>query len=184
MATLLQKKIKYLLFFLVLTWLTFSPNAPFNSGFLVKAQCVNDGDFCTTAQNCPGTCSNGSCSDIADNCPAVNPPPAKGRGIVNPVLGPGLEGTTAVSLVQKFVPYFIQWGFVLGVVIFFFMFLIGAIKWISSSGDKQKLEEARGTITSALIGLVVLFAAYAIIKVIELLFNVSLLNFTIPTLGG
>jgi hypothetical protein len=46
------------------------------------------------------------------------------------------------------------------------------------------LEGARGTITSALIGLVILFAAFAIIKLIQTFFGISILNFTLPTLAG
>lgn len=99
--------------------------------------------------------------------------------ITNPVVTTSGDGLT---LTQKLIPYAIQWGFIIGIVIFFFMFIIGAIKWISSGGDKGKLEEAKTTITNALIGLVVLFSVFIILKLIGVFFDVNLLNLTLPTL--
>lgn len=46
-----------------------------------------------------------------------------------------------------------------------FMYLIwGGIEWITSGGDKGKTENARNKITSAVIGLVVVAASYAILS--------------------
>jgi hypothetical protein len=103
--------------------------------------------------------------------------------ITNPALGP-LSNESGKTFFQKFIPAAVTIGFVIGILIFFFMLLIGAIKWISSGGDKQAMESARGTITSALIGLVILFAAFAIIKLIQSFFGISILNFTLPTIAG
>jgi len=69
-------------------------------------------------------------------------------------------------------------------VIFFFMLVIGGIKWILSGGDKAKTEEARNQITAALVGLVVVFAAWAIAQLIDALFGVNLFNLTIPEIKG
>ncbi len=45
-----------------------------------------------------------------------------------------------------------------------FVYLIwGGIEWITSGGDKTKTEGARNKITSAIIGLIVLAASYAIL---------------------
>ncbi|MFH2118378.1 MAG: hypothetical protein ABII10_01430 [Candidatus Paceibacterota bacterium] len=45
-----------------------------------------------------------------------------------------------------------------------FMYLIwGGIEWITSGGDKGKTESARNKITSAMIGLIVVAASYAIL---------------------
>ena len=47
-----------------------------------------------------------------------------------------------------------------------FMYLIwGGIDWITSGGDKGKTEGARNKITAAVIGLIVLAAAYAILQI-------------------
>lgn len=54
--------------------------------------------------------------------------------------------------------------------------IIGGIKWITAGGDKAATESARGTITSAIIGLVVVFAAWAVIRLIEFFFNIKILT--------
>ena len=58
------------------------------------------------------------------------------------------------------------------------VFIIGAgIGLISSAGqsDPQKIEKGKQTITSALIGFVVVFVAYWIVKLIEQLTGLTLL---------
>jgi len=62
---------------------------------------------------------------------------------------------------------------------FFFMLILGGIKWITSGGDKGKIESARSQITAALIGLVIVFAAWAILNIIENFFGVNLRSFNI-----
>lgn len=48
-----------------------------------------------------------------------------------------------------------------------FAYLIwGAIKWITSGGDKSKVEEARNKITSAIVGLLILAAVWAIFNLV------------------
>lgn len=53
------------------------------------------------------------------------------------------------------------------------MLLWGGISWITSGGDKSKAEEARSRITNAVIGIIVLAAAYAL-----LLLVLQILGFT------
>jgi hypothetical protein len=63
------------------------------------------------------------------------------------------------------------------------MLISGGIRWIASGGDKQSLEGARGTVTNAIIGLVVVFATYAIMQLITGFFGIDLFKLTIPSLG-
>src|SRR6185369_7002498 len=49
---------------------------------------------------------------------------------------------------------------VLAVILSLIFLVLGGIRWITSGGDKSKLDSARGTITAALIGLIVSFLAY------------------------
>jgi hypothetical protein len=64
---------------------------------------------------------------------------------------------------------------------FFIWLLLGGIKWITSGGDKAKTEEARNQITAALVGLVIVFAAWAIAQLINTLFGIDIFQFTIPS---
>ncbi|HUC94595.1 MAG TPA: pilin [Candidatus Saccharimonadales bacterium] len=107
------------------------------------------------------------------------------QAISNPIFPTqNTSAAAGVSFLQSAIPYAIEWGFIIGAVVFFFMLLIGAIKWISSGGDKQKVEDAKGTLTNAFIGLVILFAVFAILGLLDIFFNINLLKFTIPTLSN
>lgn len=69
---------------------------------------------------------------------------------------------------------------VIAALVFFFMLVWGGIKYITSGGDKAQTEAARSQITAALIGLVIVFAAWAIINLVNLFFGVNILNLNIP----
>jgi len=64
---------------------------------------------------------------------------------------------------------------------FFFILVLGGLKWISSGGDEKKLAAARAQITNALIGLVIVFSAWAIAGLIKSVFGVDILKIKIPT---
>lgn len=67
--------------------------------------------------------------------------------------------------------------------VFFFILVIGGIKWIVSGGDKAQTEGARNQITAALVGLVIVFAAWAILKLIQTFFGIDILQLTLPSAG-
>lgn len=101
--------------------------------------------------------------------------------ISNPVLG-DLGREKGLPFFQRFIPSLITLSLVIGSIIFFFTLLIGAIQWISSGGDKGALEAAKGKISNALIGLVVLFSVFAVAKLIETFFGISILTLDISSL--
>ena len=83
----------------------------------------------------------------------------------------------------------VQWAIavvlVLAAVIFFFMLVIGGVKWITSGGDKGKTEAARNQITAALVGLIIVFASWAIMQLVNLIFGVDIIsNLTIPAINN
>lgn len=66
-------------------------------------------------------------------------------------------------------------------IVFFFVLIMGGLRWVMSEGDQKNVEAARNQITNALIGLAIVFAAFAIMKLIETIFGISLLGgITIP----
>lgn len=71
---------------------------------------------------------------------------------------------------------------VVAALIFFIMLLVGGVKYIVSGGDKGKTEAARGQITAALIGLVIVFAAWAILQLMSALLGIDLNTLQIPCL--
>ncbi len=65
-----------------------------------------------------------------------------------------------------------------------FIFLLwGGVQWITAGSDKDAVEKARKKIINALIGLAVVFSAYAILFILRVLFNVDLIGFNIGPLG-
>lgn len=61
--------------------------------------------------------------------------------------------------------------------------IIGGIRWITSGGDKGKVDAARGTITGAITGLVIALLAFFILNIITYLFTKqTFMNFVIPTI--
>lgn len=93
-------------------------------------------------------------------------------------------GSTFNSVGGFTVGSIVQWAITIVLVvaglIFFFMLIIGGLKWILSGGDKASTEAARSQITAALIGLVIVFSAWAIAQLINSVFGVNILDFTIP----
>ena len=75
--------------------------------------------------------------------------------------------------------------FVFAVIFALIMILIAALAWITSGGDKTKLDSARSHIVAAIVGLVIALLAYLIINVVLTIFGVGngLSNFTLPTLS-
>ena len=85
-------------------------------------------------------------------------------------------GTTAIGAIESSKGFASNLGSVLTTVLSVvmgvaalavFMYLImGGIQWITSGGEKGKTEEARNKITSAVIGLIVLAASYALLLLV------------------
>ncbi len=61
--------------------------------------------------------------------------------------------------------------------------IFGGIRWITSGGDKEGTAKAKSTVTSALIGLVIVLASWILLNVITRFFNLgSITNLTLPNL--
>lgn len=70
----------------------------------------------------------------------------------------------------------VQLVIVVAAVVFFFILVVGGIRWIVSGGDKAQTEAARSQITAGLIGLVIVFSAWAILAAIDVFFGVNILG--------
>lgn len=73
---------------------------------------------------------------------------------------------------------------IIAVIIALFFLILGGIRWITSGGDKGKVESARGTIIAAIIGLVIAFLAFFILSLALSFFGLSLTDLTLPTIEG
>lgn len=106
--------------------------------------------------------------------------------IGNPALGPALQGFAGSeggsAFFSALIPKAVTLVLIGGSLIFFFILVAGAIQWISSGGDKQALEGARSRITQAIVGLLILFASFALIQFMESFFGVKILTLDINVL--
>ena len=91
-----------------------------------------------------------------------------------------ISGATNLT-VESLVSGFIKLILVVAGLAFFFILVIGGVKWIISGGDKAHTEGARNQITAALVGLVIVFSAWAIIQLINTFFGVNIFQLSIPS---
>ena len=93
-----------------------------------------------------------------------------GSSVFAPAAGPN-----ALNGISALVSLFLKGAFALAGLILLFYFILGGIGMISSAGksDPKAAEQAKATITSALIGFVVVFMAYWIVLLIGKLFGIQ-----------
>jgi hypothetical protein len=101
--------------------------------------------------------------------------------ITNPVLG-DLGKKTGIAFFQELIPGLVGLSLIAGTIIFFFILTLGAIQWITGGGDKQSIEAARGKITNAIIGIIILFSTYAVLSLVETFFNIDIMTLDIGPL--
>jgi hypothetical protein len=61
------------------------------------------------------------------------------------------------------------------------MLLVGGFKWLTSGGDAKKTEQARGTLTAAIFGLILIVSGYIILNIIQYFTGLNVTVFKIPT---
>ena len=63
-----------------------------------------------------------------------------------------------------------------------FIYLVwGGIQWITSGGDKSATESARNRIQNAILGLFIVFAAWAVMKIVSSFLGFEFPNFRFQT---
>lgn len=61
----------------------------------------------------------------------------------------------------------------------FFYLILGGIQWITSGGDKAGMEAARNKITHAIVGLIIVGAAWAIMILVQNFLGVTIIGETL-----
>ena len=104
------------------------------------------------------------------------------QGITNPViseLGSGEGGEIVSGILSTVVTLLL----VFGVFFCIIYMMVGAYGWITGGHDKARLQMARDQIFHALIGLIILFSVFALIKFLGVVFDIDLLNLQVPGVG-
>lgn len=106
--------------------------------------------------------------------------------LTNPVVTGELgDDSAGAKSGATFASYFVSlWSTIigLGAIVVLIFFIWGAFEWITSGGDKGKLETARNRITQAVIGLIILVSSYVIIGFIGDVFFDKSFNILQPSL--
>ena len=87
---------------------------------------------------------------------------------ISPVTNPlitGFRGRTqaeAGGMFAKFFAGIVGFFLFIATIWAFVHFLLGGIEWMTSGGDKTKVESAQHHLTSSIIGLIIVFASWSI----------------------
>ena len=92
-------------------------------------------------------------------------------------------GPTAFCQLGKFISTIITTITVVAGLAFILYFMLGGLKWITSSGDKSKAEEAKAELTQGAIGLIIVLVSYFIVGIIGGVVGFDILS-PIKTLFG
>ena len=107
------------------------------------------------------------------------------QGISNPALAPAVGSGNGVTIVGNIISGVVGIFIIIAFVWALLQFLNGALRWISSSGDKQQLETAQHSITQAIVGLVIVASAWAIMTLLSQFLGLgNFPTFNLPTVTG
>lgn len=138
-------------------------------------------------------------SQIANLIAVASPAPAAGNlqlGKILPVTDAYSKGSEATSgagailNLELLISNMIGLITVVGAMFFLVEFFIGGFNWVSSGGDKGKVETARNKMTNGAIGMIIMVASYAIIGLVGSIIGLDILNpgaeimKLVPGLGG
>ena len=65
---------------------------------------------------------------------------------------------------------------ILAALLAFVFLILGGLQWITSGGDKAAMESARNKITHAIVGLIIVGAAWAIMMLVQNFLGVSIIG--------
>ncbi len=99
----------------------------------------------------------------------VVPVPPTFSNVPNPL---GDRFSTLGQIVAELLPYILVLG---GMVATLFV-IWGGLRYMTAQGDPKAITSARGTIVSAVIGLIIVISIFAILKIIELFFKIKVLG--------
>jgi len=79
---------------------------------------------------------------------------------------------TIGSIISSLLPYI----FVIAGLTLFIFLIIGGFGLLTSGGSPEKMKAAQGKITSAVIGFVIIFISYWLVRILEIVFGISILS--------
>lgn len=109
-------------------------------------------------------------TDLGQLKPAASPfTPAEG---VKTIGGTGSAGAALVSFLTMLIGFLTT----LAGLMFLIYFIVAALSWVTSGGDKGKVEHAQQQMTNAALGLIIVIAAYGIVGIVGGVVGLDILN--------
>ncbi len=145
-------------------------------------------DACCTKPGNDGYCLSGNPQWIAGNCTCINPTPIPtsqlptSQPIDFNTLGnaiPGLKdifkpqnaNRNVAAIINSIFPYL----FIIAGLLLLFYLIAGGFQMMIAANDEKGLAEAKGKITNALAGFLLLFISYWLVQIIEVIFGIKIL---------
>lgn len=131
----------------------------------------NPGDECVPGDPAQG----GNCDGKPGYSCLPAPPPNKfvcQRDVFGKIQAPSplagflAKNPTGTSAISQFLSNFVVLFFSVAAIALLFMILWGAFEWLVSGGDKEKLASAQRRILHAFIGMILIAAAFAVIRLL------------------
>src|SRR3990172_12785550 len=88
---------------------------------------------------------------------------------LEPTASPAFAGADVGDIVSKLVLYIFPFA---GLIMLLY-FLSGGYKYLLSRGDPKALAEAKGAITTAIIGFIIVFTAFWIVQIIGVILGLN-----------
>ena len=91
-------------------------------------------------------------------------------------IGSNVKDFFGFTCIQHFIFRIVDIGIILAGLLLLIYLVWGGTEWLTSGGDKNKIENARNKLTNALIGVAIIAAAYAFWRLALVFFGVDLTN--------
>lgn len=98
--------------------------------------------------------------------------------LIDPPLRPGAPVSSVFPTVGTFINVLVKNSLTLAGIIFLILLLVGGLTFIinAGNGDAKKAAQGQQTLTTALIGFLVVFLSFFIVQIIEVITGVNILN--------
>lgn len=95
-----------------------------------------------------------------------------GQGVIDNPENFKFVGSSLGDIISALLPYI----FVIAGLALFIFLIIGGFGLLTSGGSPDKMKAAQGKITSAVIGFVIIFISYWLMRILEIVFGLNLLG--------
>lgn len=153
--------IKFLIF-LIIFFVFIGPSLFFNVDYVLADACETCYKTYDNCANKPGISSE--CGTARDQCLASCGHPSFGTALPEAQTAAGGAGVSTQSEPEPYIAKIIGIALSLVGVIFLMLMVYGGYVWMMAKGDETEAKKAQGIITMAIIGIIVVIAAYAATK--------------------